>query len=69
MVFIYIYRIDINIEWLYLAETNITFKQQYTFKFYKNTLKQHQTQAAKYFEIQATSMTSCRWKYSAQYNL
>ena len=48
---------------------NITFKQQYTFKFYKNTLKQHQTQAAKYFEVQATSMTSCRCKYSAQYNL
>ena len=47
MVFIYIYRIDINIEWLYLAETNITFKQQYTFKFYKYTFKQQQAQATK----------------------
>ena len=38
----------------YLAETNITFKQQYTFKFYKYTFKQHQAQATKYFEVQAT---------------
>ena len=54
---------------IYLAETNITFKQQYTFKFYKYTFKQHQAQATKYFEVQATSMTSCRCKYNAQYNL
>ena len=39
---------------LYLAETNITFKQQYTFKFYKYTFKQQQAQATKYFEVQAT---------------
>ena len=53
---------------IYLAETNITFKQQYTFKFYKYTFKQHQDQATKYFEVQATSMTSCCCKYNAQYN-
>ena len=46
-----------------------TFKQQYTFKFYKYTFKQQQAQATKYFEVQATSMTSCRCKYNAQYNL
>ena len=39
---------------IYLAETNITFKQQYTFKFYKYTFKQQQAQATKYFEVQAT---------------
>ena len=50
---------------IYLAETNITFKQQYTFKFYKYTFKQHQAQATKYFEVQATSMTSCRCKYAS----
>ena len=61
LVFIYIYHI--------VAETNITFKQQYIFKFYKYTFKQHQAQATKYFEVQATSMTSCRCKYNAQYNL
>ena len=38
---------------MYFAETNITFKQQYTFKFYKHTFKQQQAQAAKYFEVQA----------------
>ena len=54
LVFIYIYRIGVNIEHLYLAETNITFKQQYTFKFYKYTFKQQQAQATKYFEVQAT---------------
>ena len=54
LVFIYIYRIGVNIEHLYLAETNITFKQQYTFKFYKYTFKQQQAQATKYFEVQET---------------
>ena len=54
---------------IYLPETNITFKQQYTFKFYKYIFKQQQAQATKYFEVQTTSMTSCRCKYSAQYNL
>ena len=34
---------------IYLAETNITFKQQYAFKFYKYTFKQHLAQATKYF--------------------
>ena len=47
---------------IYLAERNLTFKQQYTFK-------QHQTQATKYFEVQATSMTSFRCQRNAQYNL
>ena len=69
LVFTYIYRIDINIELLIFAETNITFKQQYTFKFYKYTFKKHQAQATKYFEVQATSVTSCRCKFNAQYNL
>ena len=45
---------------MYLAETNVTFKQQYAFKFYKYTSKQHQAQATRYFEVQVTSMTSCR---------
>ena len=54
---------------MYLAETNITFKQQYTFKIYKYTFKQNQAQARKYFEVQATSITSCCCKYNAQYNL
>ena len=62
MVFIYIYRIDINIEWLYLAETNITFKRQYTFKFYKYTFKQQQAQATKYFEAQATKQSAAVFK-------
>ena len=53
---------------IYLAETNITFKQQCTFKFYKYTFKQHQAQAAKYFQVHATSMTNCRCKYNAQHN-
>ena len=39
---------------MYLAETNITFKEQDTFKFYKYTFKQQQAQAIKYFEVQAT---------------
>ena len=64
--FTYIVLIQSNI---YLAETNITFKKQYTFKFYKYTFKQHQAKVAKYFEVQATSMTSCHYKYNAQYNL
>ena len=38
---------------LYLAETNITFKQQYTFKFYKYTFNQKQAQATKCLEVQA----------------
>ena len=54
---------------IYLAEINITFKQQYTFKFYRYTFKQHQAQATKYFENQATSMTSCRCKCNVQYSL
>ena len=39
---------------MYLAETNLTFKQQYTFKFYKYTFKQQEAQATKYFVVQAT---------------
>ena len=31
----------------------MTFKQQYTFKFYKYTFKQQQAQATKHFEVQA----------------
>ena len=54
LLFIYIYRIAINIDDLYLAETNITFKQKYTFKFYNYTIKQQQAEATKYFEVQAT---------------
>ena len=54
---------------IYLTETNITFRQQYTFKSYKYTFKQHQAQATKYFEVQATSMASCRCNYNSQYNL
>ena len=53
---------------IYLAETNITFKEQYTFKFYKYTFKQEQAQATKYFEFQA-SMTSCHCENNALYNL
>ena len=56
--FIYIYRIDIDD--IFLAEINMTFIQQYTFKFYKYAFKQHQAQATKYFEAQATSMASGR---------
>ena len=41
----------------------------FTFKFYKYTFKQHQAKATKYFEVQATSMTSCHCKYTVQYNL
>ena len=54
---------------IYHFERSITLKQQHTFKFYKYTLKQHQAQATKYFEVQAASMTSCRCKYNSQYNL
>ena len=54
---------------LNLAETNITFKQQYSFKFCKYTFKQHQAQATKFFEVQATGMTVCHCMYNAQYNL
>ena len=64
--FTYIVLIQSN---LYFAETNITFKQQYTFKFCKYTFKQHQAQATKYFEVQATSMTSFRFKYNLQLSL
>ena len=39
---------------MYLAETNITFKQQHIFKFYKYTFNQQQAQATMYFEVQAT---------------
>ena len=40
-VFIYVYGIDLNIERLMpLCKTNITFRQKYTFKFYKCTFKQ-----------------------------
>ena len=46
--FIYIYRIDITIERLNSCLKNITFKQQYTCKFYKYTFKQQQAQATKY---------------------
>ena len=54
---------------LYLAKTNIIFKQQYIFKFYKYTFKKHQTQATIYFEVQATSMISCCYKYNLQLSL
>ena len=50
-------------------EQQYAFKQQYTLKFYKYIFKQRQSQATKYFEVQATSMTSFRCKYNAQYNL
>ena len=49
LVFIYIYRIDINIERLISCWNNITFKQQYAFKFYKYTFKQKQAQATKQY--------------------
>ena len=39
---------------LYLAITNIIFKQQYTFTFYKYTAKEQQAQVTKYFEVHAT---------------
>ena len=38
----------------YILLKHITFKQQYTFKFYKYTFKQQQAQATKCFEVQAT---------------
>ena len=61
LVFIYIYHIDIE-RHLSLAETNITFKQQYTFKLYEYTFKQQQAQATKYFEVQATKQSVAIFK-------
>ena len=63
LVFIYIYRIDVNIEQLiscwnkhnFQATININSSNKYKyFKFYKYTFEQYQVQATKYFEIQAT---------------
>ena len=54
LVFIYIYRIDINLERLISCWNKHIFKQQCTFKLYKYTFKQQQAQATKYFEVQAT---------------
>ena len=44
------------------TDTNITFKRQYTFKFYKYTFKQQQAQATKYFEAQATKQSAAVFK-------
>ena len=41
---------------------NITFTQQYTFKFYKYTFKQQQGQATKYFDVQATKQSVAIFK-------
>ena len=41
---------------------NITFTQQYTFKFYKYTFKQQQGQATKYFDVQATEQSVAIFK-------
>ena len=41
--------------WYWATYVLLKQKQQYTFKFFKYTFKQHQAQATKYFEVQATS--------------
>ena len=46
----------------YILLKQITFKQQYTFKFYKYNLKQEQAQAKKYFEVQATKQSVAIFK-------
>ena len=48
--------------YIYLAETNINFKQQYTFKFYGYTFKQQQAQTTKHFEVQATKQSVASFK-------
>ena len=53
LVFVYLYRIDINIERLLSCWNKHNFQAQYTFNFYKYTFKQKQAQATKYFEVQA----------------
>ena len=64
LVLIYIYRIDTYIvqSYIYLAETIINFKQQYTFKFYEYTFKQQQAQTTKYFEVEATKQSVATFK-------
>ena len=66
--FAYIVLVEIQSN-LYLAETNIAFKQQYTFKFYKYTFKQQQAQAISTLKCKQRSMTICRCKYNALDNL